>query len=368
MVPSGLIGDAMPILMSPLPMGKPQEVPDGLKEKVLSPTIALARSAAQAKGHDTKLAEAMIRPEMEYIISNDVISARGELLTLTSRDAARLVGPEKRPLLSKGTVKDMDELLARIGRSDTELVFIRITPTERIARLIEGFPMSGILLAIGLLGLYIEFKTPGFGVPGITGIICLAIWFWGHHIAGLAGTAELLVFSAGVILLLIEIFLIPGFGVTGVLGMTLMVVSLLMAMVEHYPGTPIYAPPLEQVRESMITLGFSLILTFAAGAVLTRFLPETNVFRRLALVTSMTSDEGYTAAAPGDDMVGLKGVAATPLRPAGLADFGNRRLNVVARGEFVEKDVPIFIAEAHGNRIVVEPCEAEIVQQTRPKG
>ena len=88
-------------------------------------------------------------------------------------------------------------------------------------------------MAIGLLLLYIEFKTPGVILPGVVGAIVLVIWFWGHNIAGLAGMGDILLFIAGVALIGIEVFVFPGVGVIGVLGLFCMVAALLMAMMRH---------------------------------------------------------------------------------------------------------------------------------------
>jgi len=355
MSPNGRIGDAMPIMMSPLPFGSPQEMPDGLKEKAVSPTVALIRSAAQRKGHDPLLAEAMVRPELEYKIGDKVICPAGQLLTLTSQDALQLVGEDQHPLLSSGTVADMDELLETVGRSRSRVVRAGITPAERVARFIEGFPVSGLLMALGMLCIYIEFRTPGFGVPGIAGILCLAVWFWGHHVAGLAGMGELLIFLLGVTLLLIEIFIIPGFGMTGLAGITLISLSLLMAMVQHYPGTPWYRLPSFDLQKSVINMGVSLAATFIFALLLGRYLPKTSAFQRLMLNSDVGRDQGYQASRVSDDMLGLRGVADTALRPAGVGMFGTRQVNVVSRGEFIERGEPIVVAETHGSRIVVEP-------------
>ena len=67
--------------------------------------------------------------------------------------------------------------------------------------------ISTILLGVGLLALYIEFKTPGFGIFGIVGIICLAIVFLGSYVAGLSGHEPMLVFGLGLILVTV-VFLI----------------------------------------------------------------------------------------------------------------------------------------------------------------
>jgi membrane-bound serine protease (ClpP class) len=237
------------------------------------------------------------------------------------------------------------------------VVTVTISPAERIARVIEGFPMSGVLLALGLLGLYIEFKTPGFGVPGIAGLLCLGLWFWGHHIAGLAGLGELVLFVAGVILLLLEIFVIPGFGLTGIAGLTCIAAAIFLAMVQHLPGRPFYVPLPNQIDNAIKNFGTALLLVFACGAILARYLPKTSLFQRIMLTSAVSRQAGYTASDDKPNLVGLRGTAATPLRPAGIGLFGDRRLSVVARGQFLARDTPIVIAETHGNRIVVDTVE-----------
>jgi membrane-bound serine protease (ClpP class) len=59
-------------------------------------------------------------------------------------------------------------------------------------------------------------------------------------------------------------------------------------------------------------------------------------------------------------MVGRRGVAVTPMRPSGIGEFGNERLNVIARGAFIDVGDPIVIAEAHGNRIVVDAITGDV--------
>lgn len=354
MSPGACIGDAMPIMMSPLPFGGPQALPEGLKEKATSPTVAMIRSAAQRNGHDPQLAECMVRPEKEYKIGDTAVCPKGELLTLTSEDAARRLGPDNKPLLSEGTVDSVQQLLKQAGHAGARVVTVQISPTEKLGRLIESFPVSGILLGLGLLCLYIEFRSPGFGLPGIAGIVLLLIWFWGHHVAGLAGTGELMLFLLGLTLLLIEIFLIPGFGIVGLSGLVLVVVALGMAMVQHYPGTPWYNPPDLEVQRMVVNLALTLISVSVAGAVLSRFLPKTALFHRLTLDTSLAGGDGVSAPDAPSPLIGREGIADTECRPAGIGTFGDDRLSVVARGAYIEKGTPIVVAEVHGNRIVVD--------------
>jgi membrane-bound serine protease (ClpP class) len=275
-------------------------------------------------------------------------------------EAERIVGDagEERPLLSSGTVESIPTLLETVGLSGSTVVKLSISGPEKVARYIEM--LSVFFLAGGLLGLYIEFKTPGFGLPGLCGIALLAIWFWGHHVAGLAGAGELLIFVLGIALLAIEVFLIPGFGVVGLTGLVLIAVSLVMAMVEHYPGGPWLPPPLH-LEHAIKVSGLTLILVFVAGWILARFLPETPAFRRVMLTAEVSTEKGYSSSQETSSLVGLQGTAETVLHPAGIGVFGDKRLNVVARGSFIDKGAPIVVAETHGNRIVADTVSEGVV-------
>ncbi len=325
-----------------------------LKEKHVSALTALVRSAAEHSGHDPDVIESMIRKDMKYEIDGDVICEEGRLLTLTDKEAARLVkrGETEEPLLSEGTAASFDELLVLIGRDNTAIQRIEITGAERIARFIEL--LAPFLLAGGLLGIYIEFKTPGFGVPGITGIVLLAIFFWGHNVAGLTGSVEMVIFMLGVVLLALEIFVIPGFGVAGITGISLILLSIFMAMVEHYPGSDWFELPAIQLEGAFRDLGLALAMTLALGLVAARVLPKTNAFQHLMLSAELDTEHGVTASAPTNELLGATGKAITPLHPAGFGVFDGKRLNVVARGAFIDPGAAIVVAETHGNRIVVD--------------
>ena len=345
MAPGSVIGAATPMMMGP--GGGVKDMPDEVQEKMTSAVAALVRSAAEQGGHDKQMAEAMVRADMEYSINGTVVSEKGRLLTLTNVEAAQLVGEDPHPLLSEGTVDDVDALLETIGLPHAEKRVLAITSAEKLARLIAG--IAPILMMIGLGGLWLEIKTPGFGIFGIAGISCLLLYFFGSHIAGLAGMEDLLLFFAGVILLAIEIFAIPGFGITGIGGLLLIILSLVNAMVEHLPGKirPVsFSPETFSVPLTKVTLSFvgSLALVFVVG----KFLPKSKAFGKLALGAVSPSPD------TGRDLLGTEGTARSDLRPGGTADFGGKKMDVVTRGDYIPRGTAVRIAEVHGNRIVVE--------------
>ena len=349
MAPGSVIGDALPILATPI--GGVQEMPEGLEEKAVSAVAALVRSAAQNAGHDPALAEKMVRRELEYKIGDEVLSPAGRLLTLTAAEAAR-PGPDGKPLLSAGTAADLAAVLAQLDLADHPRIELQITPAEKLARLIAA--AAPVLMILGLLGIYVEIKTPGFGLPGILGAACLALFFWGHHVAGLAGLEDLLLFVAGIALILVEIFLIPGFGFAGFFGIGLVLVALVGAMVRIAPPGGGFAwPTWPDLEWPILKTGLALVGTGAGALLLGRFLPRSRLFGRLTLTAANSATAGYTAGPDTAALVGRTGVALSSLRPSGTARFGHERLDVVAGGEFIEAGASVEVVEAHGLRIVV---------------
>ncbi|MEI8351280.1 MAG: NfeD family protein [bacterium] len=349
MTPGSKIGDAMPIMLGLT--GEVQPMPESVEEKSVSYVAAMIRSAAQHRGHDPQLAEAMVRRDTEYKIGEEVISRKGRLLTLTNKDAERPVGPSRKNLLSEGTVENLDDLIRKLGKEKCDQIELTVTTVEQIARVIESF--SVIILGLGLLGLYIEFKTPGVILPGVLGVALLAVWFWGSNIAGLSGMEEVALFILGVIFLLAELFFFTGTMIPGIIGVSLVVSSILMAMIQHYPGTPAW-PTLPQVSFSVIQFGKSLLISAAGFWLVAGVLPQTPLFRRMVLESATSRVAGYTASADTSSRVGQQGITETRLNPAGAARFGTERLNVVARGDFINAGEAVMIAETHGNRIIVE--------------
>ena len=340
-----VIGDITPISMGMT--GGVNDLPEAEKEKMTSYVAAHVRSAAEQGGHDPDLAEAMVRRDIEFKIDDVLISKGGTVLTLTSTEAEQLVGEEQRPLLSKGTVKSMDAMLEAIGLPHAEKRTLEVSATERLARWIAG--MAPILMMIGLGGIWLEIKSPGFGIFGIAGISCLLLFFFGHHIAGLAGMEDLLIFILGVALLAIEIFVIPGFGVMGISGLLLIFLSFIFAMSERVPGSwrPIEFS-LDTFYMPLLKVTVSFVASIALVAIAGKFLPQTRLFQNLTLQSTAPKPSGEP------ELLGKTGLSHSDLRPGGTAYIDGRKLDVVTLGNYIPRATPIRITEVHGNRIVVE--------------
>src|SRR3989442_1639463 len=257
MAPLSVIGAAAPIMM--VPGGTPQDMPETMQAKMNSALRALVRTSAEKNGYNIEVVEAMIDKSKELKIDGKVLNEKGQILTLTNTEAEREYGEPPKPLLSSGTVETIEELLQKLGYVDGARVDIKPTGVERLATWINI--ISPLLLIIGIAGIYIEFKTPGFGLPGIIGIVAFALYFFGGYIAGLSGLELIAVVLLWLSLVALELFVFPGTVALGLGGAVLMLVALVMAMVDVYPGMPAI-PSFERLELPLR----DLFIAFAGGA------------------------------------------------------------------------------------------------------
>jgi membrane-bound serine protease (ClpP class) len=353
MAPQGVIGAAAPMVMAP-GGGGVQQLPDTVEAKMVSAVAARVRASAEKNGHNKDVIEAMINKTRGLVIDGEVLAREGDILTLTDREAAREFGDPPRPLLSLGTMDDLDALLAELGFAEAERLVIEPTGAEKFATWLNA--ISPILLLVGIVGLYLEFKTPGFGAPGVVGVLAFALYFLSGYVAGLSGMEWLAVFALGVVLVGLELFLFPGVIVVGLLGVVLILVALVMAMVDVYPGGPA-VPTFGQVRVPLAELLIAALGAAGVIALLGRILPATPIYGQLVSAGSsgVTSVERRALVQRG--RVGQVGVALSVLRPGGKAQFGDDILDVITEGVLVEPGTKVRVIRSSAAEAVVEPLE-----------
>lgn len=354
MAPGSKIGDAMPIVASP--QGGMQQLGEAEREKIESYVDSLIRGLAQRKGRSEEMASAMVRRSVEFKIGDEVISKEGEILTMTHLEAERrfVINGKEQPLLSEGTVDSAEAMLEKVGLGSAQVEKLEITDVEKIARFIAM--IAPVLLTIGMLALWMEFQSPGIGYGALVGVICLGLFFFGHHIAGLAGHEEILLFLLGLILLLVEIFALPGFGLIGLSGIFLMIWSLLVSMAPSMPDGPMI-PEFPDLRVPIRNLVTSLLMSGIGVIFLSRYITKSRSTSWMVLKESTSAGSGYQSSDQHDELVGQTGRAVTTLRPGGAAMFGDKRIDVIARGEFIPEGTGVKVVEVHGNRVVVETAK-----------
>lgn len=331
----GTIGAATPIDIS----GGEAEAVD---EKFVSYFRAEMAATARAKGRRGDIAEAMVDRDVEI----EGITQAGKLLTLDAAGALRNG-------IADGKANSIEEVLEKLALSKATVKNYSLNWAERLAQILTSPILSGILMSIGMLGILIELYQPGFGLPGIVGIACLVIFFSGHLVVHLAGWEEVMVFVLGVALVIVEIYVTPGFGVAGVVGVLLILVSLVLSLnslpIDVSLDTGMLSRALFRVLVSLI----AVVLLFATALTV---LPKTRLKSFLVLQTAV---DGTCAGGPEGDVVleharvGASGMAETYLRPAGIARFGERRVDVMTEGDFIERGERVVVMRVEGNRVIV---------------
>ncbi len=349
MAPGSVIGAATPMMM--MPTGDSANIPEAYQKKFTSAYAAKIRAAAQQNGHNPDVVNQMVDSSSDLVVDGKVVKPEGSLLTLTNIEAEKKYGQPPKPLLSSGTVKDMDALLDQTKLKGAEVVRIEPTGAETLADWINT--LSPILLALGALGIYLEFKLQSFGLIGVAAVACLLLFFFGQYIAGLSGYEYALLFLVGVVLLAVEVFVLPGHIVSGMLGTMFILVAVVMAMVDQYPGGP-WVPAFPDLRRPLINLGLAAALAMFMIAFAAKFLPRTSAWDHLALkATSAGAITSPTADLLQQDLLGKEGIAISFLRPAGKAMFGGQLADVVTEGDLIPKDARVKIVKVEGNRVVV---------------
>jgi membrane-bound serine protease (ClpP class) len=354
--PDGIIGAAAPVLSGG------QEVDATMKLKIVSYLKARLRSASEGKGYRGKVISAMVDSEFELKIGEEVLKAKGELLSLTATEATKLYGEPGVPLLSAGTAKTLDELLTKkFGANGYTVKRLEITWSEKLAVLLNK--ISPILLGLGLLALFIEFKTPGFGWIGISGFLCLGVVFLGSYVAGLSGHEPIVVFSLGLLLVLAEVIFFPGVIVAALAGLLMMLGSLVWAMADVWPhesftvawsGDAFVAP--------LQNLGLGLVLAVVIGVALIRFIPSGWFWDRLAVGAVVGGAAQVAGGAPEAAggvaaLIGRRGVAATALRPGGQVEIDGRRYEATVAVGSLTAGTDVVVKARTDFNLVVERAE-----------
>ena len=329
MAPGGTIGAATPVQSN-----------GGEAKPVSEKTVSYVRkefgATAESRNRDTLVAEAMV--DADIVIPG--VTDRGKLLTLTTAEALKLG-------IADFEASTLRAAIDQLGLKDAEVRETSINWAEEVVRVLTNPIVSSLLVTVAMIGIIVEVRTPGFGIPGALGLACLGLFLWGHWIVSLTGWEEVLLLLGGIILLIVEAFVIPGFGVAGILGLLALLAGLILSSVGD--GSTISA-----MISAASRLGFSLVIAIMASFALLRFLPKTRMGRHLVLQTDLDAHSGFTSEPESDHaLIGKLGIAMSALRPAGIADIEGRRIDVVSDGEYVEAGEPIKVTRVDGNRVVV---------------
>jgi len=294
--------------------------------------------------------ERMEAAELRLYPKREIVVEAGHLLTFSAVKAQEYGFATM--------AKSLDDVCAALKIDPKRVERRHLTPSERVIVKLDVF--APMLIAFGMILLFIEVSRAGFGLPGILSLACFALFFIIKLSLDYADGLEVLLFLVGLALLLVEILIIPGFGWTGIAGIVFIVGSLVLAMLDFT------AKPIDTTGTMFVFNGIAKVLGACMVAVIVIAFMARNVqhipyFSRLVHSTDLGEARAATIMEQHvpdlADMAGRTGTALTTLRPAGRADFAGVLIDVVSNGDFIEKGTCVRVLEVSGSRVVVEPVE-----------
>ena len=320
-------------------------------EKVISYMREEMASTAEANGKSRRIAEAMVDEniQIDYMvdinqdtIKSDLIKGfeKGKLITLSTINSIKLGIADK----ELETIKD---IIISEGINNYNLTKIHETWVEKLVRFLTNPNVAPLLMSLGMLGLFFEIKSPGFGVPGAIGLLSLGLFFGAHLLVGLADFSELIILILGFIFILVEIIVIPGFGIFGIAGISMIIYSLYSMLIGNYP-TP------DEIALAYRSLIIMMFTTMILSVIIFKIIVKSDFYKTLVPLESQFKEDGYTISKDLNKMIGCEGIAITDLRPSGKITIESHTYQAMSKGDYIEKDSKIIIINTDENQLIVK--------------
>lgn len=329
MAKGAVIGAATPVFATSEGMEK-------APEKVVSATRAAWRSAAEANGKDPNIAEAFVDESIVLTKrKHGIDKPKDKLLTLTTEEALNISMIDYQAnsiteIIEKEKVKNFAIAKQQPDFFDKFLSFFT-NPT-----------VAGLLLGLGMLALFFEAKMPGWGISGALGITLISIYFISLILLGATGWGAPALFAFGVLLLLLEFFVIPGFGFAGIIGF----LSLIGAIFWSYQFSG--------VEDALWVVSMALLGILSGIFMLYKSLPYLMKRNKHIFLSEVLASDSQEINKKFQSFLNQQGVTLTSLRPSGMIELGNQKVDAISQGEYIEKNEKVQVVQIEGNKVVVK--------------
>lgn len=320
-------------------------------EKVISYMREEMASTAEANQRNRKIAIGMVDENIniKYIvdINGDTLTQKDiegfsndKLITLSTNSAVKLN-------IANKEITDFNNLLNHLNTKTTNVKSITESWSEKLVRFLTNPMVAPLFMSLGMLGLFMEIKSPGFGVPGLIGLLCLSLFFGSHLLVGLAEITEILILFIGILLILIEMFFIPGFGVIGIGGIFLIFYSFFKMLIGQYPS-------IEDYKLAYIGLSISIFISFIILIIMYNTFPKTEIYKKIIPFTPQKSSDGFSISKGYEKLIGSSGTTITDLRPSGRIIINDNIYQAISHGNYIDKDSKILVDGIDENQLKVK--------------
>ncbi len=292
---------------------------------------------------DPAIAEAMV--DSRVAVAGLIDSTK--VLTFTPDEALRWGYAE-------GKAESVREILDRMDVKDYSIAEYQPTWTDRLIGFLTNPAIQAVLIMIIVGGIYMELHTAGMGFPSAAALIAAGLYFLPLYLTGIASPWIIVLFFIGLVLILLELFVVPGFGVTGITGIVCVSLALIFGLIENYTFTLSHADS-GVVWMSLAIFASGILLAIAAIWYLTSSHGPKWVRRHTDLITELKVSDGFV----GVDMspsryIGSDGAAVTDMRPAGKVRIGDEVLDAVAVTGFIHAGTKVRVTKYENAQIYVK--------------
>ncbi|MDR2056852.1 MAG: nodulation protein NfeD [Dysgonamonadaceae bacterium] len=325
-------------------------------DKYQSYMRSLIRSTAETHGRDTLISgrDTIYRWIRDPLIAEAMVDGQiyipqivdsGKVLTLTAQEAVK-VG------YCDGIAESVDEVITQyLGYSDYRIVKYKPSFYDKLMGFLTNPAFQAILIMVIVGGIYFEMQTPGFGFPSIAALTATILYFTPLYMDGLVQNWEIIVFIIGMILILLEIFVIPGFGIAGISGIILIGTGLIFALLDNDWFSFQYVE-MPDVTRSVLTVLSGMLLSLLAILYLSSLIGEKGIFRRIALTTDLENSGSVDLI--DNQLIGQIGKTMTDLRPSGKIIIHDEVYDAISILGFIEKNAEVIVIKFENMQLYVE--------------
>jgi membrane-bound serine protease (ClpP class) len=330
---------------------------EALPDKYQSFMRSMMRSTAESHGKDTiingkdttfkwkrdpRIAEGMVDPRVVVPGIDD----SSKVITFTTSEAITNGYCE-------GQAANVNEVIKLAGIDNYEITEYKQTAFESMMGFLLNPYFRSILIMIIIAGIYFELQTPGIGFPLIAAASAAVLYFAPAYLEGLAEHWEIALFVIGLILIVIEIFAIPGFGVTGITGIICVVTGLTLSLLNNIVFELDFRYALTQILKAFFIVLFSMLFSLLFSIILSDRLIKSNRFRFLALQAEQKSSAGYVGVDDNSLVIGKEGKVVSMLRPSGKVEIDGEIYDAMSEYGYLDRGEIVRVTRYETGQVYV---------------